>query len=101
MGTPEALDVADKVPHAVPLQPTPFNVQLTPLFCESFCTVAVILWVWLVCTEAAVGFTATTIPAAGAAFGIVIVATAVFELSATEVAVTVTDAGEGTFAGAA
>jgi hypothetical protein len=92
--------VADKVPQDAPLQPAPFNVQLTPLFCASFCTVALILWVCPVCTEAAVGSTATTIAAAGAIFAIVIIATATLELSAMEAAFSDTAAGEGTFAGA-
>jgi hypothetical protein len=53
-----------------------------------------------VCTEAAGGFTATTIAGGGAALASVIVTPAVFEVSAIDVAVAVTDAGEGTFDGA-
>jgi hypothetical protein len=41
IAVPEALEVADKLPQAAPLQPAPLSVQLTPLFCASFCTVAV------------------------------------------------------------
>jgi hypothetical protein len=40
---PDALEVADKEPHAAPLQPAPLSLQLTPLFWVSFCTVAVML----------------------------------------------------------
>jgi len=41
IGAPEALAVAESVPHVAPLQPAPESVQTTPLSCESFCTVAV------------------------------------------------------------
>jgi hypothetical protein len=41
MAAPDALDIADTVPQALPLQPVLESAQLTPLFCESFCTVAV------------------------------------------------------------
>lgn len=54
MAAPEALEVADKVPQVAPLQPAPVSIQLTPLFCASFCTVAVMLLVWPVGTDAAV-----------------------------------------------
>jgi len=36
MGEPEALEFAERVPHALPEQPAPERVQVTPLFCESF-----------------------------------------------------------------
>jgi hypothetical protein len=97
---PEALEGADKVPHEAPLQPAPFNVQLTPLFCASFCAVAVKFWLWPVCNEAVTGFTATAIAGGGAELDSLIVALAALEVSATDVAVAVTDAGEGRFAGA-
>jgi hypothetical protein len=100
IAAPEALEVADRMPQVVPLQPAPFNVQLTPLFCASFCTVALKACVCPAWTDAAGGVTATAIAGGGAALVSVIVATAVLELSATDVAVAVTDAGEGTFAGA-
>jgi hypothetical protein len=100
MAAPEALEAADKVPQTAPLQPAPVSVQFTPLFCASFCTVAVMLLVCPVCTEATVGFTDTAIAGGAAALVSVIVATAVLEISVTDVAVAVTDAGEGTFAGA-
>ncbi|OLE50765.1 MAG: hypothetical protein AUG51_26425 [Acidobacteria bacterium 13_1_20CM_3_53_8] len=32
----EALELAESVPHAAPLQPAPERAQVTPLFCESF-----------------------------------------------------------------
>jgi hypothetical protein len=66
IAVPEALDVADNVPHAVPVQPEPVSFQVTPLFCESFCTVAVTLAVLPTCTDPAVLDSVTTI-AAGAA----------------------------------
>jgi hypothetical protein len=63
---PEALEVADKVPQVALLQPEPVSFHVTPLFCESFCTVAVMLPVFPVCTDPAVLDSVTTI-AAGAA----------------------------------
>lgn len=97
IAAPEALEAADNVPQAAPVQPD--NVQVTPLFCVSFCTVATKECVWPVCTETAVGFTVTTM-AAGVAEVIVRVVTADFVASAIEVAVRVTVAGAGTVAGA-
>jgi hypothetical protein len=41
MVAPEALEVADSVPHVLPPQPAPESVQVTPRFWESFWTVAV------------------------------------------------------------
>ena len=38
---PDALEELDSVPHVAPLQPLPERAQVTPLFCESFCTIAV------------------------------------------------------------
>jgi hypothetical protein len=38
---PDALDAGDTLPHAAPLQPDPETVQVAPLFCGSFDTVAV------------------------------------------------------------
>jgi hypothetical protein len=38
---PDALVVAESVPHAAPVQPAPESFQLTPLFCVSLVTVAV------------------------------------------------------------
>ena len=99
IAVPDALEDLERVPHAEPLQPMPTMVQLTPLFCESFCTVAVTLCVCPVCTDALVGFTVTEI-AGGADVAIVMVAAAVLEVSAAEVAVNVTLAGDGTLAGA-
>ena len=62
MGAPEALDVADKVPHVLPLQPVPDNVQSTPRFFRSFRTVAVKDCVPPpACTLALVGETLTVI----------------------------------------
>jgi hypothetical protein len=97
IAAPEALEVPDKVPQVAPEQPAPVSVHATPLFNGSFCTVAVMLCEWLVCTEAAVGF--TLIPTGGGATTVIVVSV-VLLVSATALAVTVTVAGEGTAAGA-
>ena len=99
IAVPEALVADDKVPQVAPLHPAPVNVQVTPLFCASFCTVAVMLRVCPVCTDAVAGFTETEI-AGGVALVIVMVAVAVLVVSATDFAVNVTVAGLGTLAGA-
>ena len=100
MAVPEALVVADKVPQAFPLQPVPLNDHVTPLFCESLDTLAVKVCVLPVCTEAVEGETLTVIDGGGAAPVTVRVAVAVFPASATDLAVMVTVAGEGTLDGA-
>jgi hypothetical protein len=42
MGVPEALDIAESAPQpGEQFAADCVSVQLTPLFCESFCTVAV------------------------------------------------------------
>jgi hypothetical protein len=41
IGTPDALEVAESVPQALPLHPAPDSVQVTPRFAESLRTVAV------------------------------------------------------------
>ena len=74
---------------------TPFTLQVTPRFCESFCTVAVNCCVAEMFSEAEAGETDTAIGAVT-----VIVADAVFEASATDVAFSVTEAGLGALAGA-
>ena len=95
---PEALAFAESVPQAVPAQPTPLSVQLTPLFCASFVTVALNPCVPpAACTLAVFGETATAITGGAV---IVIVAPADLLASATAVAVTITVAGEGTLPGA-
>jgi hypothetical protein len=99
IAVPEALLLTDKLPHVAPLHPAPLKLQLTPLFCVSFCKVAVTLCVCPVCTEAAVGLTATEMAAVEDPV-IVSAATADFVPSATDVAVAVTAAGFGTVAGA-
>jgi hypothetical protein len=99
MAAPEALDEADTAPQLEPLQPAPDSPQVTPLFCESFCTVAVNVWVPPTVTFAVVGDSVTTI---AAGFGVMlIVAAADFVVSLTDVAVSVTVAGAGAFVGAA
>ena len=86
------------VPQVAPEQPVPESVQLTPLFCVSFCNCAVKFDVWETCTEPEVGFTATEM--GGGAVVTVMVADADFVLSATEVAFKVTEGGAGAAAGA-
>jgi hypothetical protein len=85
------------VPHVAPEQPVPESDQVTPLFCESFCTEALKLAVVETCTESDPGLTKTEI-GSGAAVT-VIVADADFVPSATEVAFIVTVAGAGTDVG--
>jgi hypothetical protein len=98
IGVPDALALADNVPHVAPLQPVPESFQVTPLFAGSFVTVAVNACIAPACTLAVGGATVTAI-GAGAAVT-VIVAEADFVVSATDVAVSVTVGGVGTFAGA-
>ena len=99
MAAPEALAVAESVPQRLLLlvQPTPESAQVTPLLCESFCTVAVKGCVLPVCTLAVTGDTVTTM--AGAVVPKVMLAAADFVRSATEVAVRVTLPGVGAEAG--
>ena len=98
MAAPEALEAAESVPQLTPLQPVPESAQFTPLFCASFCTVAVKFWLPPVGTVAGVGDTVTTIAPAAAV--IVMVAAADLVPSEIDVAVRDTAAGAGTFAGA-
>jgi len=91
----EALLDVDNVPQAVPLQPAPFSAHITPLFCESFVTVAVKFCVLPALTVADVGETLTPTGAVT-----VIAAVELFVVSATDVAFSVTAAGLGTLAGA-
>ena len=53
------------LPHAAPLQPVPDTAQFTPLFAESFVTVAVSGWVCPTCTVIVPGATLTAMEAAG------------------------------------
>lgn len=86
-------------PHVAPEQPVPDSAQLTPLFCESFCSVAMKFCVPMpACTLAERGAIATLIGDGGAV--IVMVAGADLVLSAADVAVSMTVAGEGKVAGA-
>lgn len=95
IATPEALVLVESIPHVAPEHPVPLSVHVTPLLCASLVTVAVKFCVRLTVTFAVVGATVT--PIAGAT---VIVAEAVRDVSATEVALSVTVAGDGTVAGA-
>ena len=97
MAVPDGLELFESVPQAAPLQPEPDRVQVTPLFCGSFCTVAVKVCDCPVCTDALVGDTLMLI--AGGAV-IVIAAAALFVVSVTDVAVMVTVAGLGAVGGA-
>jgi hypothetical protein len=86
------------VPQLAPEQPVPESDHVTPLFCESFCNVAVKAAVVDTCTDVEIGLTPTEI-GNGAAVT-VIVAVPNFVPSATEVAFIVTVAGAGTDVGA-
>jgi hypothetical protein len=97
-GAPEALLGADNVPQVPPLQPAPDSDQVTPLFCESLATAAAKFCVPPTETLVVVGDSVTMIT--GPAGVTAIVAAAVFVPSVTEVAVSVTDGGLGTPAGA-
>ena len=98
MGVPEALELFESVPQAAPLQPEPDRVQVTPLFCGSFCTVAVKACDCPVCTDALAGDTLMLTGGGGTVM--VMVAVAVLVESATDVAAIVTIAGLGTPVGA-
>jgi hypothetical protein len=65
IAAPDAPEVADSVPQAAPVQPAPLNVHVTPLFWESFATVAVTLVLCAVCTETAAGVISVTATVAG------------------------------------
>jgi hypothetical protein len=88
---------AESVPHVAALQPDPDTAQFTPLFPESFATVAVNVAVVLMGTVAEVAERVTETVATAVT---VIVAAAVLVPSATDVAVSVTVAGLGIAAGA-
>jgi hypothetical protein len=98
MAVPEALLDAESFPQAAPVQPPPVSVQRTPWFCVSLPTVAVKFFVPPGAgTLAEVGDNRTEI---AAALAMVIVAAADFDASLTEVAISVTVAGDGIVAGA-
>jgi len=86
------------VPHVAPEHPGPETDQVTPLFCESFCTEAVKLAAVETCTDADAGAIETEI--GGGVAVMVMMADADLEPSAIEVAVSVTVGGAGTLAGA-
>lgn len=85
-----------RIPQAAPEQPLPERAQVTPLFAGSFVTVALNFCCEPTVTFEVAGDTLTDTPAIT-----VIVAEAVLLVSAAEVAVSVTVAGEGTEPGAA
>lgn len=67
MAAPDALELADSMPQVLPLQPVPDRLQFTPLFCESFSSVALKDCVPIpACTLAVPGDTFTTIGGATA-----------------------------------
>jgi hypothetical protein len=86
------------VPHVAPEQPVPESDHVTPLFCESFWTEALKFAAVETCTESDVGLTDTEI--GGGPAVIVNVAVADLVPSATDVAFSVTVAGDGTDADA-
>jgi len=86
------------VPHVAPEQPAPETDQVTPLFCESFCTEAVKLAVVETCTEVVAGLTDTEM--GSGAEVMVTLAALDFMASVTDVAVMLTVADDGTLAGA-
>src|ERR1700730_1345720 len=98
MAAPEALDSEDSVPHPAALQPAPESVQVTPLFCASFCSVAASVCECPTRIEALVGDMATT--TAGGGVLIIACAVAIFVGCACEIAAMVTVAGDGMAAGA-
>jgi hypothetical protein len=90
--------MAESLPQFFPLQPEPKRVQVTPLFCESFCTVAVKFCDFFTRTLA---FTGRMLTLKGPAPGMtVIVADADLVWSDTDTAVRVTLEGLGAEAGA-
>ena len=95
--TPEALVAGATVPHALPVQLVPDSIQFTPLFAESFCSVAANVCVPPVTTLAIDG--ATTREIAEPAVSVIVAFADLLE-SSTEVAVSVTVGGFGTAAGA-
>ena len=84
-------------PHAGPEQPDPESVQVTPLFCESFCSEALNDADWLIWMLEATGKTETEI--GGGAVTVIVEEPNLVE-SEMEVAVSVIVAGAGTDAGA-
>lgn len=98
IAAPDALEVLDSVPHAVPVHPAPDSAQVTPLFCESLCTVAVTFCVLPTCAEKVVGDNVTEIT--GVVAVMVTCATSKTAGLATATAAIVTVAGDGTAAGA-
>jgi hypothetical protein len=94
---PDAVVAGATDPHAAPLQPAPDTVQLTPLFWLSLVTLATNVCVRSAVTLALIGAISTVITGPVVT---VITADAVLVLSATDVAVSMTVAGEGGAAGA-
>jgi len=98
VAVPLAVLLGATVPHVTPVQEVPVTLQVTPLFCGSFVTVAVNCTVVFACTL--VGFGEITTEIGGPRL-IVKVTCATLVLSATEVAVNVTkELGLGTLPGA-
>jgi hypothetical protein len=87
-----------RVPHLEPKHPAPESDQVTPLFCESFCTEAVKLFALETCTKAVAGLTDTAMGRGPE----LMVTLAAFDLvaSVTEVALMVIVADEGKLGGA-
>ena len=98
MATPDALEVLERVPQRAPVQAAPESVQVTPLLCGSFCTVAVKVCERLTKTFCMAGETATV--TCGAPGTTVMFALAKAFGSASDVAVSVTVAELATCGGA-
>jgi len=62
-GAPDALVAGDTVPQVAPPQPVPESAHVTPLFAESFATVAITVCVAPACTVAVVVGIVTVITA--------------------------------------
>ena len=94
---PDPLAFVDSPPHPVSWHAEPKSAQVTPLFCGSFCTVAMNCCVVLMGTLGAGGETVTT------RTGVVLTvmfASSDLLMSATDVAVSVTAIGDGAEVGA-
>src|SRR5476651_907788 len=98
MEAPDALEVEESEPQVEPEHPAPESVQETPLLPESFRIEALIVRVPPVCTLAEVGFTLTVMAGGGGVAVTVKVAEAALVVSVTDLALSVTVAGDGTFA---
>ena len=98
MAVPEREVVVESVPHAFVPQFAPVMLQITPLFCASFCTLAVKLCDWFTPSACTCGDTLTWMGAAEAEM--VITAEADLAVLNTDVAIRVMEEDVGICAGA-